>query len=136
MNWRALHLQVLAVLLGLTILVGGAFAVDADLSDGLSPLALGLILAYHFVIFAGAHLYLAVRGESGDVPLDARWRFITAVLVVLALGSIGVLASGLEPVAGVDPSVLPGAFAAVVMVAYFLYEAREGYRAFREEESL
>lgn len=94
-----------------------------------------MILAYHFVIFAGVHLYLAARGESGDVPLDARWRFISVILVVLALVSLGVVTADLGPVAGVDPTAVLGGLAALAFVAYFVYEAREGYREFQTGDS-
>lgn len=80
-----------------------------------------------FVVFGGAHAYLAVRGESGMLPVDARWRFVAVVAVLIGLGFAGVYLTDAEPVAGL-PLHWPviGAFLAL-LVGYLLYEAREGY---------
>lgn len=80
-----------------------------------------------FVVLAGAHLYLARRGEDGMVPVDARWRFVIVVAASLGLFALAAVLTGAEPVAGVEPQLPVYATLATLLVGYFLYEAREGY---------
>ncbi|WP_415382750.1 hypothetical protein [Halosimplex sp. TS25] len=108
-----------------------AFASLAALSpsvfDAESPFAVVALVAFNGVVLAGAHLYLAWRGEDGLVPVSARWRFVAAVGVVVVLGATAAVT---EPVA-VGPVTTDGlltALAGVVAAGYLLLEARAGYR--------
>ncbi|QPV62216.1 hypothetical protein I7X12_15935 [Halosimplex litoreum] len=82
---------------------------------------------YNATVLAGAHLYLAWRGEDGLVPVASRWRFVAAVAAVLSLVA---LAAFTDPVS-IGPvssdAVLRGS-AAVVALTYLVVEARDGYR--------
>lgn len=135
MDLRLLTLQGVAVLLGLGILAVGMTVLDLQPGEGPTPIYLGVLFVSYFVIFAGAHVYLAARGEGGDVPVDARWRFIGTVAVILGLGIVGALATTLQPVEDVDPAFVVGVIALLVLVSYLVYEAREGFRAVQASES-
>lgn len=135
MDLRSLKLQGVAILLGVGIFAVGIVGFDLEPSEGTTPMYLGVLVVSYFVLFAGAHVYLAVRGEGGDVPVDARWRFIGAVAVLLGLGLVGAMASDLRPIAGVDPAFVVGMVALAVLVSYMSYEAREGYRAVQSSDT-
>lgn len=99
----------------------------------LDPINVLFSLAAMFVLFAGAHLYLAIRGEGGMVPVDARWRFVIAFAAALVLFFLGAVLADATPVAGIDPQVPVFAAAVVLLAGYFVYEAREGYLERRPE---
>ena len=122
------HLAALA--LGTGVLAAWLAITDGPmLPDGdLAPVGLAVVLTWYFVVFAGAHLYLAIRGEDGMVPSSARWRFVVALGATLVLLGVGALLSAVDPVFGVPPEVPAIATALAVFVAWFVYEARAGYR--------
>ncbi|QLH84302.1 hypothetical protein [Halosimplex pelagicum] len=91
-----------------------------------APTVVGFVL-YNGAVLAGAHLYLAWRGEDGLVPVASRWRFVAAVAAVLALGAL-VLVTDPVPLGPVSSDALLGATAGVVALAYLVVEARDGYR--------
>ncbi|WP_436923767.1 hypothetical protein [Halosimplex amylolyticum] len=108
-----------------------AFASLAALSpsvvDAESPFAVVAFVAFNGVVLAGAHLYLAWRGEDGLVPVSARWRFVATVGAIVGLGVIAALT---DPVA-VGPLTTDGLLAALgglVALGYLFVEARAGYR--------
>ncbi|WP_459194996.1 hypothetical protein [Halosimplex sp. J119] len=108
-----------------------AFASMAALSplvfDAESPLAALALVAFNGTVLAGAHLYLAWRGEDGLVPVSARWRFVAAVGVIVALGGVAVLT---DP-GTVGPLTTDGLIAGIggaVALGYLFLEARDGYR--------
>jgi len=104
-------------------------AVGSQLTpDPLGPLAIIGVLLYNGLVLAGAHLYLAWRGEDGLVPVASRWRFIGAVAIVLVLGGISLLTDPVS-VGPVSSDGLLAGFAVLVAVSYLLLEASAGYRA-------
>jgi hypothetical protein len=82
---------------------------------------------YNGAVLAGAHLYLAWRGEDGLVPVASRWRFVAAVAAVLSLAALAFFTDSvaLGPVS--SDAVLRGS-AVVVALGYLVVEARDGYR--------
>jgi hypothetical protein len=94
----------------------------------LAPLGLAVVLVWYFVVFAGAHFVLAVRGEDGVVPTAARWRFVLALGATLVLLGVAALFATLDPVFGVRPELPALATALAVFLGWFVYEARQGYR--------
>ncbi|MBX0285839.1 hypothetical protein [Haloarcula salinisoli] len=93
-----------------------------------TPLLLGA--ASYIVVFAGSHIYLALRGDSESVPVAARWRF--AALVVTAVGAmvVGVTYRNVS-VAGTGLGTVLGLGVAALFAGYWLYEAWDGYQASR-----
>ena len=96
---------------------------------GTTPLLLGA--GAYIVVFAGSHVYLALRGDGEAVPTSARWRFTALVVVAVTAVALG-FAYGTATVAGTSLSTLLGLGVAALFVAYWLYEARDGYRASRQ----
>ena len=60
-----------------------------------------------------------------------RWRFTALVVVAVTAVALG-FAYGTATVAGTSLSTLLGLGVAALFVAYWLYEARDGYRASRQ----
>ncbi|WP_135362750.1 hypothetical protein [Halosimplex halophilum] len=113
------HLTVVALALA------GLAAVTQFPSD---PAVTALVLVgYNGAVLAGAHLYLAWRGEDGIVPVAARWRFVAAVAAVLSLAALTVLTDPVT-IGPLASDALLGFAAAVVAVGYQFVEARDGYR--------
>ncbi|MEF8853196.1 MAG: hypothetical protein V5A28_12400 [Haloarculaceae archaeon] len=109
-----------------TVSVAALLALGWAFPDVAPPvLTLALLVLYGFVL-AGAHLFLAWRGEGGAVPVSSRWRFVGVVAGVLVLGGISLLTDpvSLGPVS--SDSVL-AALAVAGILAYWLLEARSGY---------
>lgn len=129
MTLRSLKFQGVAILLGLAIFAAAAVAFDLDPSDGDTIISTTVFVVSYFVLVAGAHLYMAVRGESGDVPVDSHWRFVGVVALLLGLGLVGWAIRDAQPIAGVDPAFVVGMVALAVIVGYVWIEALEGYRA-------
>ena len=99
---------------------------------GSAPSGIALLLgaASSVVVFAGSHVYLALRGDGETVPVAARWRFVALVVLAVATMVVG-FAYGTVTVAGTPLSTLLGPVVAALFVGYWLYEARDGYRASR-----
>ncbi|WP_436906960.1 hypothetical protein [Halosimplex marinum] len=114
------HLTVVALALAGVALVSQAF-------DVTSPVAVVGYLLYNGAVLAGAHLYLAWRGEDGLVPVAARWRFVAAVAAVVVLGTIVALTDPVS-VGPVSSDGLLAVIAGTVAVGYLFAEARDGYR--------
>jgi len=96
-------------------------------SDVGDPWAVATLLVFNGVVLAGAHFYLAWRGEDGLVPVAARWRFVATVAVIVLLGGVVALT---EPatVASVRTDVVLTVLAGGIAVGYLAVEARDGYR--------
>jgi len=129
MALRPLKLQGVAILLGMTLFAAGFVAFDLNPDESLTLAYIVVFVASYFVIFAGAHLYMALRGESGDVPVQSHWRFVGLVALLSGLGLLGWAVGDVKPIAGVDPAFLVGMLALVILVGYATIEAIEGYRA-------
>jgi hypothetical protein len=86
------------------------------------------MVVFNVLVFGGAHLYLAARGEGGSVPVQSRWRFL-AFLAVAAVAALAAIAFGdaVHDALGVGVRGIGVAFVAVVALAYLVVEARSGY---------
>lgn len=124
----AVHLAAIAVgfgVLAVWSLVDGGLGLDGD---GPSVLGIALAFGWYFVVFAGAHLYLAARGEAGMVPTATRWRFVAVVAAALLLAGLGLALTAVESIFGLRPELPVFATAIGLFVGWFFYEARAGYR--------
>jgi len=113
------HLTVVALtMVGMTV----ALWLPSD------PAVMAVVFAaYNGAVLAGAHLYLAWRGEDGLVPVASRWRFVAAVAAVLSLAALAFVTDPVSLGPVTSDAVLRGG-AVVVAVAYLVAEARDGYR--------
>ncbi|WP_227134528.1 hypothetical protein [Halorubellus salinus] len=86
-------------------------------------------VVFNVLVFGGAHLYLAARGEDGTVTVESRWRFL-AFLAVAAVAALAAIAFGgtLHDALGVGVRAVGVAFVAVAALSYLAVEARAGYR--------
>jgi len=82
------------------------------------------------LLFGGAHLYLGWRGEGGMVPPSSRWRFLGALAIWLVLAAIGALGPD-AMLAGVTVDTVLLLTGLIVLVSYWVLEARDGYRSRR-----
>jgi hypothetical protein len=96
-----------------------------------NPVTSGLlVVACYVALFAGAHVYLAARGDGESVPVAARWRFVGLVAFAVLALLVGNGYSGVE-LAGYSLSTVVWAFVATVLAGYVAYEARDAYRESR-----
>jgi ammonia channel protein AmtB len=89
------------------------------------------VVACYVLLFAGSHVYLALRDDGEDVPVAARWRFAGVVSFAVVALLLGNAVSRVE-LGGVALSTAVWALVAVVFLAYLAYEARDGYRSSRQ----
>ncbi|WP_323675764.1 hypothetical protein [Halorubellus sp. PRR65] len=118
--------QVSAALVAFAVLI--AFQTfGSALNLGNAGATVGAIL-FNAVVFGGAHLYLAVRGEDGSVPVASRWRLLVALgaVTVAALAAVAFRAP-IESATGMGVAAIGYAFFAVVALGYLVLEARSGY---------
>jgi hypothetical protein len=118
----AVHL--VAVSLALLVLV---VASVLDVGPGPSPAGIAFFVAYNGLIFGGAHLYLAARGEDGMVPTDARWRYVGLLGLLLAAGAISLTVGGWT-VGPIELDLVLLAAVAVAALCYPYIETIAGYR--------
>ncbi|WP_254862054.1 hypothetical protein [Halovivax gelatinilyticus] len=113
---------VAVVLYGVSIYTG---VVDDDRSAAV------VLLALYALLFGGSHLYLALRGADGLVPVGARWRWVATLVVVLACVSVFLLEIDrtLGPVA-IDTLALW-----VLLATIAVYVVVEGVSGYRETQS-
>lgn len=88
-------------------------------------LAVGVLVCYGFVL-AGAHFFLAWRGEDGVVPVTSRWRFVGVVAGVLVLGAVSLVTDSVS-FGPVSSDFVLAVLALVGILAYWVLEARSGY---------
>ena len=113
------HLTVVALALAGVALLSQTFGFT-------DPVAVVGYVLYNGAVLAGAHLYLAWRGEDGLVPVASRWRFVAAVAVVLSLGGVVALTDSVAMGPVTSDALLAG-IAGAVAVGYLIVEARDGY---------
>jgi hypothetical protein len=135
MNGRFVRVQVLAFLLGYGIMAAGGLLFGMRLPDGLTLGHAVTGVATTVVILAGPHLYLAVRGDGGGVPLESRWRFAIAASIFSLAWAAGILASP-GSIGSDAAGLLFAGLGFAVLVGYFGYEALARYRTVRRQESL
>lgn len=122
------HVAALAVAFALIAVVQMLVGPPSDSVGSPDFLTVAVAVVWGFVVLAGAHLYLATRGHDGLVPTATRWRFVAVVAACLGLYALGVLATSLDSVAGIQPEWPFFATLAGLFVGWFLYEVRAGYR--------
>lgn len=120
---RENRVHLLAVL-GAILVVIAAAQLSGSSED--TPVFIGLTLLSYGVLFGGAHLYLAWRGEEGTVPVRSRWRFLAALAAWLTLAAIGALGPD-GSVSGVAIDTVVVWVGVAVLLVYWLLEARDGY---------
>lgn len=86
------------------------------------------LAVFYGVAFGGAHLYLAVRGEDGLVPPDARWRYVGFLAALLVVGVAVALVGGDRTVGSVRLRALGWGLIGLLVAAYLVVEGRDGYR--------
>ncbi|MFP9191603.1 hypothetical protein [Natronosalvus vescus] len=114
----AIVLLVLADVAGLGLLEGATAAV--------------VFIAFYGVILGGAHLVLAILGEDGMIPVEARWRYVAALAVVL-VGTAMVAYGGSSSIGPLEISTLGYALVGITAVAYVVVEGLAGYRDTRPQ---
>ncbi|MCU4799552.1 hypothetical protein OB920_04090 [Halobacteria archaeon HArc-gm2] len=120
---RETRVHVLCVVVGVA-----AFGVLAVTSITETPggqvLAIGV---FYGLSHAGAHLYFALRGEDGMIPVSSRWRFVGVVAALVVLMVVLATAREIE-IAGVTVGSIAGWTYGFLVIAYFLVEGVAGYR--------
>jgi hypothetical protein len=119
-----------AVFLGIMVLLAAEslFDIGAD-----SPVLSGVVIVlFYGLVLGGAHLYFALRGEDGIVPVESRWRFVALLAVVLGSGAVA--AYGQDTTVGpLDLRALGLGVTLVAALAYVVSEAASGYRSSQSE---
>ncbi|WP_436344828.1 hypothetical protein [Natronorubrum sp. FCH18a] len=126
---RDTSVHVGAVLLGIAVLVMVEY-VGIGPAEGPTPVS--VFLLFYGLVLGGAHFYLAVRGEDGLVPVDARWRYVAMLAVLLVAGAV-VFYGGERTVATVELEMVGLAAIVLTLLAYFVSESVAGYRASRSQ---
>lgn len=125
---RDTAVHVAAVLIAFSILfVAGYYDVAET-----GPASVVLFLLFYGLVLGGAHLYLAVRGADGLVPVEARWRYVTVLAVLLVAGA-AVFYGGDRTLATIELETIGMAVVVVTTVVYVVTESVAGYRASRPE---
>lgn len=126
---RETIVHVCAVLLAVLLLVGLEYA---GILPETGPAPVWVALLFYGLVFGGAHLYLALRGEGGIVPVEARWRYLAMLVVLLGAGAV-IFSAGDRSVAGVDLESVGIAVVVLTLAVYVVAESVAGYRAIRSE---
>ena len=126
---RETAVHVSAVSVALAILVAASYA-DVGVDDG--PAWVAFFVLFYGLVLGGAHLYFALRGEDGMIPVEARWRYVATLAVVLV--SVAIVASaGDRTVGALEVRTVAGAVAGLAIAVYLGIESVAGYRATRPE---
>jgi uncharacterized membrane protein (UPF0182 family) len=115
-----------AAVAGLVLLV--ALATTWVFPDTDSTLRALVLMVLYGLVYAGGHLFLALRGRDGSVPVSARWRFVALVGFLVVLGAVAYLTDPVD-VGPVTTDDLLGAAGVGAAVAYLAVEGVSGYRA-------
>ncbi|MCU4719331.1 hypothetical protein [Halapricum hydrolyticum] len=123
---RETNAQIAAALVGILLLF--ALPVTFDIPVG-STMNAAVLASFYAVVFGGAHLYLALVGESdADFPVTARWR---TVLLVAGLATLAIASHGMMALADLSNQVIISVATGIgilVVLGYWYLEARDGYR--------
>lgn len=124
---RDTTVHIAAVLLGfVAVLLVDNYSIGPE-TDA-TPIV-GFVLFYGLV-FGGAHLYLAIRGEDGMIPVEARWRYVTMLAVLLGAGAV-VFYSGERTIASVSLGTIGFVVILLTVVSYLVTESIAGYQSSR-----
>jgi phosphatidylglycerophosphate synthase len=85
------------------------------------------VLIAYGLLFGGAHLYLAVRGDGGMVPVEARWRYLVMLGILLGTGGLLLVGSN-QQVGPVSVYTIGAAVVVSTIVGYFIIEGVAGYQ--------
>lgn len=126
---RDTKLQAGAVAVGVGLIFTWAYLEGGPgpVNEGLSILDSLFGFGITFVIVAGVHLFLATRGEGGELPADARWRFVIVAAVSLVLFALAAFLTEADAIAGLRPELPVYGVLGALLLGYFVFEAREGY---------
>ncbi|MFP8957459.1 hypothetical protein ACLI4Y_12070 [Natrialbaceae archaeon A-CW3] len=91
-----------------------------------------VFIAFYGMILGGAHLVLALLGEDGMIPVEARWRYVTALAVVL-VGAGLVAYGGTSSIGPLEFRTLGYALVGITAVVYVVVEGLAGYRDTRPQ---
>ncbi|WP_257297490.1 hypothetical protein [Haloarchaeobius sp. FL176] len=101
--------------------------ISASVSN--SAVSTAVSVGFVAIVFGGSHLYLWIRGEDGEVPVDSRARWVLTLYAIVALFfSANYLGGPIRTVLGVDPADLAFATGVALLVGYFVVEGRAAYR--------
>lgn len=118
-----------AVLLALVVLL---VAVFFDVGQGSTTGTAALFVLVYGLVLGGGHLYLAVRGEDGMVPVEARWRYVAMLAVLIGAGAVATF-GGDRSIATIEVRSIAYAAIVATTAGYVLIESVAGYRASRSE---
>ena len=125
---RDTAVHVVVVLLAFVLLVIAETA-GLPIEDG-SSAAIFFVVLYGLIL-GGAHLFLALRGEDGMIPVDARWRYVTALAIVLVGGALAFYGTG--EIGPLEVDTLGYVLVAVTVAVYVVVEGMAGYRETRPD---
>lgn len=125
---RDTRVQAVVGLLAFAVLIAASRFGYAE--DG--PAALVILVVFYGLFFGGAHLYLAIRGDGGVIPVESRWRYVGALAVVILsavlIATVGDRSFGPTTVETVGFGVI-----GLTAIGYLIAESTAGYRASRAE---
>ena len=113
-------------------LVIGFVAASFDVGEGTGPAGIGITLLSYGLFLGGGHLYLAIRGDDGMVPSDARWRYLAMLGALLGGGGI-VMYAGDRAVGPVRLETVWIPVFVLIVGGYLLTETIAAYRDSRAE---
>lgn len=119
-----------AVLLGIMLLLAAESLFDIGAA---SPVLSGVVIVlFYGLVLGGAHLYFALRGEDGVVPLEARWRYLVLLAIVFTSGAVA--AYGQDTTVGpVELRDFGVGVALLALLVYAVAEFASGYRTSKPE---
>lgn len=127
---RDTSVHIVAVLTGVSVLLLSEMVLHPG---GTSTVVSGAIaLLFYALVLGGSHLYLALRGEGGMVPVDARWRYVALIAVMLSGAAVALYGNDVT-VASVELRTIGAGVGGLAVVTYFVSEILDGYRATRPE---
>ncbi|WP_226041090.1 hypothetical protein [Natrinema sp. DC36] len=125
---RELSAQIGTISVAFLVLLVAAYF---DVGVGTGPAAVAVALLFNGLVFGGAHLYLALRGDDGMIPVEARWRYV-AMLGGLLGGGVLVY-GGDRTIAAVTLNTIGIAVMALAVSSYLVTETIASYRDTRAE---
>lgn len=127
---RDTTVHVAALLVGVGALLVAEYA---EVGFGTGPESIAVLLVFYAISLGGAHLYLAVRGEDGLIPVESRWRYVATLAVLLATAAVIAIA-GDRTVGPVAVRTIGLGVIGLAASGYLLTESLDGYRATRASE--
>ncbi|WP_254764271.1 hypothetical protein [Natrinema marinum] len=120
---RELFAQLGAVSLAVLVLLVAAFF---DIGVGTGPAAIAVAILFNGIVFGGAHLYLALRGDDGMIPVEAQWRYVAMLCGLPGGGALVAVSDG--TFATVPLRTVGFAVMALAVGSYLVTETIASYR--------